>query len=180
MSGGSFVTKPLRFKGDRLSINFATSAAGGMRVEIQDAAGKPIPGFALKDRPEIFGDTLHRVVTWKSAERLYSLAGKPVRLLFKLKDADLYSFQFTTHGSSSQRTAVGGSRLPGSSQARLLRSPDGHVLGCHQGGIYKLDPEKWAFEPLCTLGTAPRDWRVVDGQVYSFLGTRLVRLANVP
>jgi hypothetical protein len=71
-------------------------------------------------------------------------------------------------------------RLPGSSQARLLRSPDGHVLGYHQGGVYKLDPEKWAFEPLCTLGTAPRDWRVVDGKVYAFLGTRLVRLTNVP
>jgi hypothetical protein len=95
MSGGSFVTKPLRFKGDRLSINFATSAAGSVRVEIQDAAGKPIPGFALKDCPEVFGDTLDRVVTWKSAERLDSLAGKPVRLLFELKDADLYSFQFT-------------------------------------------------------------------------------------
>ena len=96
MSGGSFVTKPLCFEGDRLSINFATSAAGSVRVEIQDAAGKPIPGFALKDCPEIFGDMLHRVVTWKSAERLDSLAGKPVRLLFELKDADLYSFQFTT------------------------------------------------------------------------------------
>ena len=95
MSGGSFVTKPLRFEGDRLSINFATSAAGSVRVEIQDAAGKPIPGFALKDCPEIFGDILDRVVTWKSAHRLDSLAGKPVRLLFELKDADLYSFQFT-------------------------------------------------------------------------------------
>ncbi|MCB1088542.1 MAG: hypothetical protein KDM63_16010, partial [Verrucomicrobiae bacterium] len=41
-NGGELVTKPLTFSGSRLSLNFSTSAAGGIRVEIQDADGKPL------------------------------------------------------------------------------------------------------------------------------------------
>ena len=46
-SGGEMVTKPLIFQGDNLILNFATSAAGSIRLEIQDANGNPLPGFAL-------------------------------------------------------------------------------------------------------------------------------------
>lgn len=75
-------------------MNFATSAAGGVKVEIQDASGKAVPGFALGDCEEHFGDSLERTVVWKNGTDLSSLAGKPVRLRFALKDADLYSIKF--------------------------------------------------------------------------------------
>lgn len=94
MSGGELVTRPLTFQGAKLSLNFATSAAGDLRVEIQDIEGKPMPGFALDDCPPIFGDALERTVTWKKGGDLASLAGKPVRLRFVLKDADLYALRF--------------------------------------------------------------------------------------
>jgi hypothetical protein len=77
-------------------LNFSTSAAGTIRVEIEDADGKPIEGFALLDNSEVFGDDLERVVTWKQGSDLSKLAGTPVRLRFTLSDADLYSFQFLT------------------------------------------------------------------------------------
>ena len=110
-----------------MEINFSTSAAGYVGVEIQDAAGKPIPGFALKERKlskvlgvgaptadpsiagrrepaqgitarrepsEVFGDSIARVVAWKGGTHLSKLAGKPIRLRFVLKDADLYSIRF--------------------------------------------------------------------------------------
>ncbi|MDA1016931.1 MAG: hypothetical protein O3A00_21040 [Planctomycetota bacterium] len=93
--GGELITKPLQFEGRRLSLNFATSAAGSVRVEIQGVDGKPISGFALKDCPETFGDTLDRTVEWNENSNVEKLSGKPVRLRFVLKDADLYSFQFT-------------------------------------------------------------------------------------
>jgi len=93
-SGGEMVTKPLRFAGSRLQLNLSTSAAGSVRVEIQDEAGKPINGFSLADCPEIFDDSLARIVEWGPDSDLGSLAGKPVRLRFVLKDADLYSLQF--------------------------------------------------------------------------------------
>jgi hypothetical protein len=88
-------TKPLRFTGRELVVNYSTSAAGSLRVEIQDAAGNALPGHALADCPEIIGDELERVVRWKSGPDVSALAGQPVRLRFALKDADLYSFRFT-------------------------------------------------------------------------------------
>jgi hypothetical protein len=95
LSGGALVTKPLTFDGSQLEINFSTSAAGSVRVEIQDAADKPIPDFTLDDCQVQFGDQIDRVVSWKSGTDVSQLAGKTVRLKFVLKDADLYSFQFT-------------------------------------------------------------------------------------
>jgi hypothetical protein len=94
MRGGELVTKPLTFAGGRLSLNFSSSVAGGIQVEIQDAAGGAIPGFSAENCPPIFGDSLARTVPWKGGGDLSALAGKPVRLRFILKDADLYSFQF--------------------------------------------------------------------------------------
>jgi len=95
LRGGELVTKPLKFSGSKLAINFATSAAGGIRVELQTAAGKPLPGFTLKDCDVVFGDSLKRSVTWKGGRNLSSVAGQPVRLRIQLKDADLYSFRFS-------------------------------------------------------------------------------------
>ena len=60
--GGKLVTKPFTFLGGYLVLNYATSAAGGMRVEIQFADGKPIEGFGLKDCKEIIGDRAAQVV----------------------------------------------------------------------------------------------------------------------
>ncbi len=95
LSGGELVTKPLRFDGSHLAINFSTSAAGSLRVEIQDADGKPVPDFTLAECHELFGDQLDRVVSWKSGTDVSGLSGKPVRLRFVLRDADLYSLQFS-------------------------------------------------------------------------------------
>jgi len=94
LSGGECITKPLIFSGRKLVINYATSAAGSIRVEIQDANGKPLHGFRLEDCPEIFGDSIERTVFWTTGPDLSKLAGQPVRLRMLLKDADLYSFQF--------------------------------------------------------------------------------------
>jgi len=94
--GGRILTRPVIFEGDRLEINFSSSAAGSLRVELQDASGKPIRGFSLADCPEIFGDSVARPVHWSSDGDLTALAGQPVRLLFELKDADLYSYRFVT------------------------------------------------------------------------------------
>ena len=94
LSGGEFVTKPIVFQGDRLEINYSTSAAGSIHVEIQDAKGKPIAGRSLADCHEIFGDQIERTVAWKNGETMKQHAGTPVRLRFVLKDADLFSFRF--------------------------------------------------------------------------------------
>ncbi|MBN2296407.1 MAG: DUF1559 domain-containing protein [Pirellulales bacterium] len=94
LAGGALQTKPLVFTGKELVMNFSTSAAGSVRIEIQDAAGKPIPGFTLDDCPEIFGDQIDQVVAWQQGSDVSKLAGQPIRLRFIMKDADLYSIRF--------------------------------------------------------------------------------------
>jgi hypothetical protein len=91
---GRLRTRPLRFEGDALEINFRTSAAGAVRVGLEDADGRPVPGFALDDCPEIVGDAIARVVGWKGGTDVGPLAGRPVRLVFDLLEADLYALQF--------------------------------------------------------------------------------------
>ena len=94
MNGGEILTKPLTFLGNNLVLNFSSSAAGGIRVEVQDADGKVIPGFSLDECPEIFGDSIERLVGWKNGKDLSELEGKVIRLRFVLKDADLFSLRF--------------------------------------------------------------------------------------
>jgi len=88
-------TKPLVFSGSRLFLNYATSAAGSLKVEIRNADGARIPGFTLDDSAELFGDSTAQIVNWKNGSDVSQLAGKPIRLHFELKDGDLYSFQFS-------------------------------------------------------------------------------------
>ncbi|NLE39322.1 MAG: hypothetical protein GX621_14980 [Pirellulaceae bacterium] len=92
--GGEMLTRPLTFTGKRLSLNFATSAAGGIRVEIQDPSGSPIPGYTLAESVETIGNEIDGAVSWKNGEDVGPLAGRPIRLRFVMKDADLYSLRF--------------------------------------------------------------------------------------
>jgi hypothetical protein len=93
-TGGHMITKPLVFTGRELSLNFSTFAAGGVKVGIEDADGKPLPGFSLDDCQMQIGNELDRKVTWKSGTDVSAVAGQPVRLRFSMKDADVFSFQF--------------------------------------------------------------------------------------
>jgi len=94
MKGGEMITTPLVFKGKELVMNYATSTAGSIRVEIQDEDGTPLEGYSLESCPEIYGDAIEEVVAWEGGADMGKLAGKPVRLRFELKDADLYSMRF--------------------------------------------------------------------------------------
>lgn len=93
-AGGEMITKPFQFTGSELEINYASSAVGGLRFELQDEAGKPLPGYTLTDSREIIGDQISRVVTWSGGKDVSALAGKTIRMRVVLKDADLFSFRF--------------------------------------------------------------------------------------
>jgi len=93
LQGGEAITKPLVFQGDRLVVNLSTSAAGSLAVELCDRDGRPIEGFSAADCPEIYGDEIERTVRWNGRDA-GGLAGKPVRLRFILRDADLFAFGF--------------------------------------------------------------------------------------
>ena len=95
LKGGELITRPFTFAGGALSLNTSTSAAGSVRVEIQDCDGKALKGHTLGDCDAIYGDYLEHTVTWKGQADVSGLAGRPVSLRFALSDADLYSLQFT-------------------------------------------------------------------------------------
>jgi hypothetical protein len=91
--GGEMVTKPIVFEGSSLEINASTTAAGSVRVELQDADGNVLEGFALDDCTPFLGDRIEHVVQWKGGD-LGAVAGKPVRLRFALQEADVFSYRF--------------------------------------------------------------------------------------
>ncbi len=92
--GGELITKPFTFTGDSLILNFSTSAAGFVKVEILDQQGKKIKDFELKNAKELIGNEINKVVTWNENPDLKLFNNKPVRLRFVMKDADIYSLRF--------------------------------------------------------------------------------------
>ena len=75
-------------------INYSTSGAGSVRVEIQDRQGTPLPGYTLDDAAGHVGDTIQQVVRWKSGSDVSRFQDQPIRLRMVMHDADLYSFRF--------------------------------------------------------------------------------------
>ncbi len=92
--GGEALTRPFIFSGRELELNYATSAAGSLRVEIRDADHRPIPGYGLRDAQDIFGNRIAGRAAWKRGADVGALAGRPIRLRFVLRDGDIYSFRF--------------------------------------------------------------------------------------
>lgn len=93
--GGWLTTPVMKFTGKKLRLNIDTGGMGAAFVEIQDAEGKPIPGFTLADCEEIGGNFIDQQVYWKANSDVSSLAGKPIRLHIRLTRGKLFAFQFT-------------------------------------------------------------------------------------
>lgn len=104
--GGEFTTKPLVFGGRCLRLNYATSSAGDVHVELRAADGAPLEGFRLDDMAPLFGDELDGGVCWKGGSDLTALIGQPVRLRFVMKDADLFALRFSARELSVSHCEV--------------------------------------------------------------------------
>ncbi len=82
------------FEVSQLALNVSTSAGSSIRVEILSPDGNPIEGYRLEDCQKIYGDGIRLLLRFKGSDDFSALAGKPVRLRFVMRDADLYAFQF--------------------------------------------------------------------------------------
>lgn len=91
---GFLVTKPFTFRGSKLALNFKTARSGSLRVELQDANGKPLDGFALDDCQPLKGDEIEQSVNWTPGRDLSAHAGQPVRLRFSIANAHLFALRF--------------------------------------------------------------------------------------
>lgn len=93
--GGLMVTKAFTFEGNRLVLNIDTGAVGYAQVGILDLHGNPLPGYTLDECVYINGDFLEAPVEWLGkGTDVGELAGRPVRLAFRLRGAKLFAMQF--------------------------------------------------------------------------------------
>ena len=92
--GGEMLTKPFTFDGKTLELNYSTSSAGEIKIEILDEYGNKIPGFSKEECQAVIGNEISRTVYWNNSNDVSELSGKPVRMRVYLKDADLFSFKF--------------------------------------------------------------------------------------
>lgn len=91
---GEAVTRLFTFAGECLRVNFSTSAAGSVLVELCDEAGVPLDGYSAADLQPLFGDALEQTVRWRDGGGLAALARRPVRLRFLMSDADVFALRF--------------------------------------------------------------------------------------
>lgn len=95
------LTKPLIFKGTELDLNMSTDASGYIKVEIVDLNGQIIDGYGMDDCDYIIGDETDRKVSWRGVSDVGDLTGRPVRLRFILKQAELFSLRFKSENGIS-------------------------------------------------------------------------------
>jgi len=98
--GGEFCTPPVIFAGSRLQLNAACHGLGEVRVELQDAAGTPLPGYTLAEAIPVDRNGTAQEVWWQGGPDVSHLAGRPVRLRFSMSSAKLFAFQFVTGDAS--------------------------------------------------------------------------------
>ncbi|MCM4153972.1 hypothetical protein DHD05_20475 [Arenibacter sp. N53] len=92
---GFFVTKPFRFNGDKLEINYSTSAGGYIHIEIVDEHSEPSINGIHYSTEKIVGDEINGKVIWQNSLNLSPIKDKIIKLRVNMMDADLYSFKFT-------------------------------------------------------------------------------------
>jgi len=93
--GGELTTPPVLFAGNRLELNVDCSATGEVWVEVRDANGTPIPGYTMEQAVSVDMNGSAQKVWWRQGPDVGKLAGKPVRLHFRMRSAKLYAFRFT-------------------------------------------------------------------------------------
>ncbi len=111
---GIILTRILNFSGSYLFVNI-DGPEGSLYVEVCSPDGKPIAGFSRNDCIPACTDSTKCIVKWKQHDSLITLAGRPVRLKFYLKNLKFYAFWISPSekGSSGGATAAGGPGISG-------------------------------------------------------------------
>ena len=88
--------------------------AGFVRAQVEDEAGRPIPGFTFADCTPVVTDSTKAQLRFRGGD-LSALRGRVVRLRFEMIAADLYAFWVAQdeQGHSGGYVAAGGPAYPG-------------------------------------------------------------------
>jgi hypothetical protein len=88
---GELLTRPVALSGENLFVNVC-NPEGELRVELVDSDGGAIAPFTAAACLPIATDSTAAPVRWRGAADLRALAGRPVRLRFRLTAGSLYAF----------------------------------------------------------------------------------------
>lgn len=84
--GGQVTTKPLRYKGEQLHLNYVVRDGGALGIEALNEAGE-----VIGKTQSLRGDSVDAPVVWSQDPQLDEGV---VSLRFTFKDADVFSFRF--------------------------------------------------------------------------------------
>jgi hypothetical protein len=104
---GHVVTQPMTWPAADLHLNVDPRrdltahpgfCSGEVRVEIRDEGNQPLPGYTWDEAVPFTGNTTGAEnaacpAVWKNDRSVRELAGRVIRLAFRLRDAHLYSFR---------------------------------------------------------------------------------------
>jgi hypothetical protein len=98
----TITTLPFRYLGNRLLLNLRTTGAGFVCVGLLDERGRSLPGRSLADCDPLRGDGYELTATWGGQADVGAWSGMPVRLQFRLREADLFAFEFDGNAYSTR------------------------------------------------------------------------------
>ena len=110
---GTLITRPVTFTGHMLFVNARVD--GELRAEVLDREGVVIAPFSASRCVPVSGDRTKMAIVWQGGRDLSSVAGRPVRFRFTLRDGELYAFWVSPSaaGASHGYLAAGGPGFAG-------------------------------------------------------------------
>lgn len=98
--GGELLTRPISFCGSKLFVN-VDCPDGALRAEVLDEAGRVMEGFGMEECRALRMDSVKCALQWAGETSLARLAGRPVRLRFRLDNGALYAFWISKDSSGA-------------------------------------------------------------------------------
>ncbi len=89
---GWLITRREPFTVPRVTVNVRCGEDGYIMAELLDAEGNVIPGFSEDECVGFGGDSVRRVIYWRTHELPEELRRADKKIRFILRDADLYSY----------------------------------------------------------------------------------------
>jgi len=90
---GYFMSRPIDLDGDdcKLEIN-ADASRGYLKVGLIDENHRPVSGYSDAECVPLEKDEIHHIVRWRENENLSALGIRRVYFMFRLKDAEIFSY----------------------------------------------------------------------------------------
>ena len=120
--GGEIVTPIVRFEGERLELNLDTGGGGAVRVELQDADGRPVSGYTERDASYICGNSVRMPVRWGESGMSARYLGNRSGSVLSCATASCTRFSSSTRRVRSSRFRAFALRLCRRIQRRIFAS----------------------------------------------------------